>query len=147
MSIKNFKIFVSPLLKEKSFFLDLFHLRNKQLHKLQRNPYIKVAGTVSDCLYQSIQLTTEPIWFSFIVQCSFSQVLGRFLNIFGQCTTTHPREIVSPKKKSPPPLGSAPRGHQEAQPIVKDKNYKIICNIWKRPTSTYQIAFFKRTRC
>ena len=47
------------------------------------NPDIKVRGCVSlcVCVYQRILLTTEPIRFSFTVQCSFSWVLGRSITI------------------------------------------------------------------
>ena len=53
---------------------------------------------MSVCFYQWISLTDEQIGFS------FSKVLGRFIPILGEGTTTIPREIT-PRKitLSPPP--------------------------------------------
>ena len=62
-------------------------------------PPIKVTGYVSVCVfvfvYQRISLTAEPIWFSF-TRC-FSRVIGRFITILGEGTTTLQREITPPQ--------------------------------------------------
>ena len=60
------------------------------------NPYNKVIGCVfvfvSVCLYRRISLTAKPIGFSFTWIVSY--VPGRFITIWGEGTTTLPREIT-----------------------------------------------------
>ncbi len=67
------------------------------IYEQLNNPYNKVTGCLSVCLYQRISLTAEPIQFYFTRQLLIGP--GMVYNYFGKVITALPIEIVPKKLK------------------------------------------------